>query len=293
MLTLVCWVGLASLPGAQTGAQPAAPRIPDRPSESPQVHPQHPPSGADPQHKAPPLSDEKVRTLPNLSKRQGWPNPVADNETYSFLQFDPFEYRRDRDADVLRWDILGWRGGDRQRFWFKSEGNQAFTRNKVNQADLQFLYGRLISPFYDFQIGLRYDQRWGAAPYRGRAFLVIGLQGLAPGRFEVEPVLFISQEGNVSARFTASYNSQITQRLILQPRFEINAAFSELKALGYASGLNEVEFGLRLRYELRREFAPYIGFSWSYTRGSSDAFGRRIDEEGWQFSLIAGVRAWF
>ena len=261
------------------GAQTAMPPMSDMP--------------AVPSRQTPTPPNKKVPTLPDLAPRKGWPNPVFDSETYSYLLFDPLEYRRDKDADALRWDIVGWRGGDNRRFWFKSEGSHTFASNKTNQADLQFLYGRQISPFYDFQIGLRYDQRWGAVHYNSRAFLVLGLQGLAPGRFELEPSLFISQEGNVSGRFTASYDSQVTQRLILQPRFEISAAASKLKALGYAAGLNEVEFGLRLRYEIHRNFAPYIGFSWSYTHGSSDSVGRNTNESGWQFSPVAGLRAWF
>lgn len=285
LFALACGLAAASVSANSASAQTPLPTMPDMPAQHSE------PSQVPQQTPKPP--DSKVRTLPNLSPRKGWPSPVADNEIFSYLLLDPVEYRRDKSADVLRWDITGWRGGDKQRFWFKSEGNHAFASNKVSQADVQLLYGRLISPFYDFQIGLRYDQRWGAVHYNSRAFLVLGLQGMARGRFDVEPALFISQEGNVSARFTATYDSQITQRLILQPRFEISGAASELKALGYASGLNEVEFGMRLRYEVRREFAPYIGFSWSYTKGGSDNFGRNTNDGGWQFSPVAGVRAWF
>lgn len=287
MIALFC----AGTVDAQTTQKPDMPPA----ASAKTMPPMDMPSGASKTNKAvlPGTRASGVPTLSNLSLHKGWPSPVSDNETYGYLLFDPLEYRRDKNADVLRWDIVGWQGGDKQRFWFKSEGSHAFAFNKINQADVQLLYGRLIAPFYDFQIGLRYDQRWGTVRYNSRGFFVVGLQGLAPGRFEVEPALFISQEGNISARFTASYDSQITQRLILQPRFEISAAATELKALGYAAGLNEVEFGLRLRYEIQRNFAPYIGFSWSYTNGSNDNFGRNVNESGWQFSPVAGIRAFF
>ena len=295
LFALACGLAASSLSALPTGAQTAQkPNAP--PADSAKaMPPMEMPTGTPRPNKAvlPATRASGAATLPNQSLHKGWPSPVSDNETFSYLLFDPLEYRRDKEGDVLRWDILGWMGGDKQRFWFKSEGNHTFASKTTNQGDLQMLYGRLIAPFYDLQIGLRYDQRWGAVRYNSRAFFALGLQGLAPGRFSVEPALFISQEGNVSARFTASYDSQITQRLILQPRFEISGAATELKALGYVAGLNEVEFGLRLRYEIRREFAPYIGFSVSYTQGSSDSIGGKAGGGAWQFSPVVGVRAWF
>lgn len=249
---------------------------------------------------APRLSRPTVRlgqnksNQPNLVPGKSWPKPVADDAIYSFLLFDPLELRREGDSTVLRYDAVGWRGGDRERLWFKSEGNQTFSGNEANQQDFQLLKGRLISPWFDFLYGLRYEQRYGpGVPYRGRAYFSIGLQGLAPYRFEIEPFLFISQEGNVQVRFDASYSIQVTQRLILQPRFEINGAFSRLAAMGVEPGINETEFGLRLRYEIRREFAPYIGYVFSSTRGSTTAYGRRDVSSQSNRGFVLGLRMWF
>ena len=231
---------------------------------------------------------------PNLTPRLQWPSPVTDNADFSFFLLDPFELRREDGGTVLRYDIVGWRGGDRDRIWFKSEGNQSLSGNEVNQADFQILKGRLISPFFDFLYGLRYEQRYGpGVPYRGRPYFSVGLQGIAPYRFEIEPFLFLSPEGNVQLRFTGSYSVQVTERLVLTPRIEVNGALSRLAAMGVEPGINELEFGLRLRYEIRRDFAPYIGYVWSNTGGSSDAYGRRSTGRQSNQGFVLGLRRWF
>lgn len=228
-----------------------------------------------------------TRTLDNLSLGRDVPPPVADQQQFGFLLFDRLEYGR----DGLHWDLLGWRGGDLHRWWFKSEGAQS-TRGRGGEADLQLLRGRLISPFLDLQYGLRYEGQWGDGT-RGRAFAVIGLQGLAPYRYEIEPALFISQDGDVSARFTATYDMLLTQRLILQPRLETNLALQKVERFGVGSGLNDLELALLLRYEIRREFAPYIGLSWRNSFGDTARFRRREGEDPHQLRLVFGVRAWF
>lgn len=228
-----------------------------------------------------------TRTLDNLSPGRDLPPPVADQQQFGFLLFDRLEYGR----DGLHWDLLGWRGGDLHRWWFKSEGAQS-TRGRGGEADLQLLRGRLISPFLDLQYGLRYEGQWGDGT-RGRAFAVIGLQGLAPYRYEIEPALFLSQDGDVSARFTATYDMLLTQRLILQPRLETNLALQKVERFGVGSGLNDLELALLLRYEIRREFAPYIGLSWRNSFGDTARFRRREGEDPHQLRLVFGVRAWF
>lgn len=215
------------------------------------------------------------------------PQPVADSGQFSFLLFDRLEYG----ADGLHWDLVGWRGGDVHRWWFKSEGDQSL-RGRGGEADLQFLRGRLIAPFLDLQYGLRYEGQWGDGT-RGRAFAVIGLQGLAPYKYEIEPALFISQDGDVSARFTATYDMFLSQRLILQPRFEANAAIQRVERFGVGSGFNDVELALLLRYEIRREFAPYIGISWKNSFGDTARYLRREGLDPSRFQVLVGVRAWF
>jgi copper resistance protein B len=236
---------------------------------------------------------ESTPTLPNLADRSSWPSPVADTALYSFVLFDLLEYQRTSDLDALRWDILGWLGGDYNRFWFKSEGRKVFSSRESSEVEAQALYGRLIAPFFDVQVGLRYDQRLQRGANPTRVYAVIGLQGLAPYWFDIEPTLFISNKGKVSARLTATYDVLLSQRLVLQPRLEINAAFQKDEAIGIAAGLNDVELGGRLRYEIRREFAPYIGVTWKESIGATHRLTTREGGDPSHLAFVAGVRLWF
>lgn len=222
-----------------------------------------------------------------------WPSPVDDDATHSYFLAEIFEYRWNKGDDTTNWDVFGWYGGDYNRLWIKSEGF-ASTGKTSGDADFQLLYGRLVSSYFDFQVGLRYEQLWDAAGSdHSRGLASIGFQGLAPYYFDLEPTLFISQDGDVSARFTATYDILLTQRLILQPRLDGNAAVQDTKKFGVGSGLNELEVGCRLRYELSREFAPYIGISYGRRFGETVDFARSDGEDLFTWSFVSGVRFWF
>lgn len=284
------------MPGMDMPASPApaAPPASQSPMDRGAISEPETAAPAMPMEKSGLRSDgDGVKTLPNLIDRGGWPEPVADRMPFGSLLFDLLEYSAAEGTDFARWDILGWRGGDYQRVWFKSEGTRNFPSRAGGDAEVQVLYGRLIAPFFDFQAGLRYDRQWGRDGSRGRALAAIGVQGLAPYQYEVEPTLFISQNGDVSARFTVSKDLLFTQRLILQPRFETNAAVQSVKRFGVGKGLNDVEFGLRLRYEIRREFAPYIGVSWRRSFGETARFLRSDGRDADTWQVLAGVRLWF
>lgn len=225
---------------------------------------------------------------------KNWPQPIEDNQPFGFLLFDQLEYRIKNNADnTVRWDIQGWYGGDYNRLWVKTEGEWRTQGERGGEAEAQALYSRLVAPFWDFQIGLRYDQFSGADFDRGRGFAVIGLQGLAPYRFEVEPALFISQDGDVSARLTATYDLLLTQRLILQPRLDFDAALQSAEDFGVGSGINSFGLGLRMRYEFTREFAPYIGVHWLRRFGETADIAERDGGEVEDLALVFGVRLWF
>jgi copper resistance protein B len=245
-------------------------------------------------HEGMPHAAAGTTTLPNLADQSGWPSPVDDTTTYSFLLFDLLEYQRTTDGlNALRWDILGWIGGDYNRFWFKSEGSNVFSLRESGEVEAQALYGRLIAPFFDLQVGLRYAQRLQRGSNPTRVYAVVGLQGLAPYWFDIEPTLFISNTGRVSARLTATYEILLSQRLVLQPRLEINGAFQKDEAIGTAAGLNDVELGGRLRYEIRREFAPYIGVTWKESIGATHRLTVREGGDPSYLAFVAGVRLWF
>ncbi len=206
---------------------------------------------------------------------------AADDDLYSFVQADRLEY-----ADALVWDLQGWIGDDYHKLWAKAEGEYD---DDVEENELQLLYSRAFSPFFDWQVGLRRDFR----PTPSRTQLVLGIQGLAPQWFEIDAAAFVSEDGDVSARFEAEYDLLLTQRLVLQPRLEVEVAFSDVPELGTGSGLNSTDLGIRLRYEFSRKFAPYVGVSWIRLYGDTADLARVAGADDNEVSALVGIRAWF
>lgn len=204
-----------------------------------------------------------------------------------WFQGDRLETQARQGTDLYLWDIQGYYGGPTQRLWFKSEGEGAWG-SAPEDAEVQALYARAFAPFWDVQAGLRHDI---AGPDTTHA--VIGVQGLAPYMFEIDAALFLSHRGDLTARIEAEIDQRITQRLILQPRIEANLAAQDIAVLGIGAGLDQIEAGARLRYEIRREFAPYIGIEQSWRTGRSADFARARGEDPSTTSIIAGIRFWF
>lgn len=221
----------------------------------------------------------------------GWPKPLSDTQFYSFVLFDQFEYRHG--ADVLHWDVLGWFGGDYNRLWIETEGDHRTDGDGGEIEKLDVLYGRLIAPFWDLQAGLGYQRLYGPGPDYDRFFAVVGLQGLAPYGLELDANLRISEDGDISADLEAEYDLLLTQRLILQPRFATDFAVQEVETFGVGQGFNSVRLGLRLRYEIRREFAPYIGVTWMQKFGETADLSRAENEDSEDLSFMVGLRFWF
>ncbi|MCK6103961.1 copper resistance protein B [Brevundimonas diminuta] len=188
------------------------------------------------------------------------------------------------------WDVGGWTGGDINRFWWKSEGGGDFGGDGEVEGEVQALYSRAVAPFWDVQAGVRQDFREGG---EDTTHLVLGIQGLAPYWFEVDGAAFLSTEGDLTARFEAEYDQRITQKLILQPRVEVEASASDIPELQLASGLTHVSAGVRLRYEFKKEFAPYVGVEWSSDLGGTADLTRAMGGEPEHTRVVVGVRAWF
>ena len=206
-----------------------------------------------------------------------------------FVLLEELEYAPGNVQRPVNLDGRMWYGGAYQRLWVRAEGEQTTALGEnVGEGEAQVLYGRLIDPFWDAVIGVRVDRSWGHES-DGRVHLAIGLLGLAPYRFELEPTIFVSTEGDVSARFEAEFPVLITQRLIAEPVFEVNAALQGVPRFGVRSGLNDYEFGLRVRYEIIREIAPYVG--WSRTRrfGDGGTVGEPASSDN---QLVVGIRLW-
>ncbi len=229
----------------------------------------------------------------SLERPEDWPSPVMDNEIHSFFLADLLEYNPSGTAGALEWDLLGWVGGDYHRIWLRSEGTQRGRLSDGGIGDIELLYGRMISAFFDLQAGIAHERLWGQGRQASRFQGVLSLEGLAPYSFEVEPALFVSQKGDISARFTASQDFLLTQRTIMQLRIETNAAIQEVEEFGVGSGFNDLSLGLRLRYEFRREVAPYVGLTWNTQFGEEAQFQQSGGPEVSGLALVGGVRAWF
>ena len=190
--------------------------------------------------------------------------------------------------DGYAWNAEAWYGGDINRFWLKTEGEGDFGEGP-EQAEVQALYSRSLDPWWNLQAGVRYDLR----PDPERAHLVVGVKGLAPYWFEIDAALFLSEKGDLTARFEAEYDQRLTQKLILQPRVEFDLAAHDVPEIGLGSGLSQAELGLRLRYEFVPEFAPYVGVQYERKFGDTADFSRARGEGGGGWSLLLGVRTWF
>jgi len=205
-----------------------------------------------------------------------------------FFGADRLEYQRREEADTALWDLQAWWGGDYNKAWLKTEGEWRDGPG-LESAELQLLFSRAIASYWDLQAGIRHDFE----PDPDTSYLTFGLQGLAPYLFHVDLAGFISEDGDLSARAEVEYDLRITQRWILQPRLELDAAFNDVPEREISSGVTALEAGLRLRYEIRPEFAPYLGIEYSRAYGASADAERDegFSAGGWGF--ILGLRAWF
>lgn len=197
------------------------------------------------------------------------------------------EYQARSGADGYRWEGQAWFGGDINRFVVKSEGEG--TRGEgVEAAEVQALYSRAVGAYTDLQAGVRQD----VEPY-GRTYATVGFESLLPYWFDVEGAAFLSTKGDVLARLEGTYDLRLTNRLILQPRAELNFAAQNTPETRTGSGLSNAELGLRLRYEIRREFAPYIGVSWDQKAGKTADYARARGQGAEATSVVVGIKAFF
>lgn len=218
--------------------------------------------------------------------------PAADKALYSFVFVEKLE-AAPLDSDVpLELEGL-WRVGDSyDSVWLKIEA-EADIPSREGEGEAQLLYSRILSAFFDVQVGVRADVGYEENDARARPQLVLGLEGLAPYFFELEPAIFVSLEGHLSARLEASYDLLITQRLVLTPDVEVNVAVQEVEEWGIGSGLNDIELGARLRYEIVREVAPYMGVKWVRGFAGSAELAEAAGQPVSETQFVAGARVWW
>ena len=217
----------------------------------------------------------------------GHGHAVHDKALNSLLLVDRLEWQDAAEGSALNWDLKGWIGGDIDRLWLRSEGERS--RGVTEAAELQTLWGHAISPWWDVVGGLRQDFKPGPA----QTWAALGLQGLALYNFEAEATAFLGEGGQTALRLKGEYDLLLTNRLILQPSVEVNLYGRDDPRRGVGAGLAETEAGLRLRYEIRREFAPYVGVTWNRSHGETARLAREEGAERSDTRLVLGLRFWF
>jgi copper resistance protein B len=224
----------------------------------------------------------------DLSQSAPWGSPIEDRRAYLHVMLNQLEGRFGASGNSFRWEGEAWAGTDRNRLWLKSEGEVA-PDGSVEDGQQEVFYDRPITTYFDLQAGVRSDI--DSAP--GRTWAAFGIQGLAPYFFEVGATAYASSSGHYAAKLEVSYDQLLTQRLILQPQIEMNFYTKNDPARGVGSGLSDIDTGLRLRYEISRKFAPYVGVAYAGKFGPTRRLARAAGERSDDLRFVAGVRTWF
>ncbi len=298
MRTWLLVVMLALLPAA-SNAQPApsppaqpgthdghgghsAPVVPTRPSGDAQ--------GARPEQEDAPLPPF-IPVLTDADREAAFPrlggHAVHDQSINTFVLFDQLEWQTGGGEGVLNVDSKGWIGQDVNRLWFRGEGEGE--RSDLEHAEAHVLYGRAVARWWDVVAGVRQD----VGPGPNRTWAAVGVQGLAPYWFEVEATAYVGAEGRTHVRLETEYELLITNRLVLQPLAEVEIYGKSDPERGIGAGLSSADFGLRVRYEFKREFAPYVGVTWNHKFFDTADYAREDGDSVRSTRLALGVRLWF
>ena len=212
---------------------------------------------------------------------------MADNKPLGKLLIDQLEAYDGRAGGAQRWDAEAWYGNDLNKLWLRSEGDRR--RGTLEEGDVEAFWNHAVAPYWSTQLGVRQDL--GVGP--GRSWAAFGVQGLAPYWFELEATGYVGQAGRTAARLRATYELLLSQRLILQPEAEVNLYGRNDPQRRIGSGVSDVQLGLRLRYEIRRQFAPYVGVNWVRRIGTTADYARQDHQPVFDPQLVAGLRLWF
>ncbi len=210
-----------------------------------------------------------------------------DDPFLTMITIDQLEKRDANSSKPFAWEVQGWAGYDLDKFVFKTEGERA--DGETEKAELQLLYSKAIDPYWDIQFGIRHD----FYPKPTQDWAVMALQGVAPYYFETDASLFIGEDGQTALRLESEYEMMLTQQWVLSPEIELNIHGKNDEEREVGSGLSNIEAGLRLRYEVKREFAPYIGIHWEKKIGKTADYAREEGEDTSDAQFVIGIRAWF
>jgi len=207
---------------------------------------------------------------------------MDDDARYGKFMVDQAEVH----DDTFSWDLDAWYGSDFDKLWLKSEGAQG---DDEDRFAVDVSWDHVFARWWSVQTGIRHEEREGEPS----TSLLLGLQGLAPQWFEIDARLYVDEHGGVSLHTEVDYDLLLTQRLVLQPDLKLTANDRTDISRGAGSGLSEMELGLRLRYELRREIAPYIGIRWMRNFGATADIARAAGRDDNEVQALAGLRFWF
>jgi copper resistance protein B len=244
-------------------------------------------------HQSPPvpLPPADVPPVTDEDRRAAFPDveghAVHDTAVHYYVLFDQLEWQTDGDTNALSVDNKGWVGGDRNRFWFRAEGD--VEAGDFDEVQAHALYGRMVARWWDLVAGVRQD----FSPGPGKTWAAVGIQGLAPYWFEVEATGYVGESWRTHLRLEVEYELLLTNRLVLQPLVELEIYGKDIPENGIGAGFSSSDMGLRLRYEIRRELAPYVGITWGRKYGGTADLARADGDEASGARLAFGLRAWF
>jgi copper resistance protein B len=289
-IALVALLAAPAVVSAQAAATPGAtgPKQARGHSDRQAAHEQREPAAPSPQETyppgIPPVTDEdRKAAFPRLTSGHA----VHDDGVHYYVLFDQLEWQKGGERNGASWDNTGWIGRDVNRFWFRTEGEAEGSR--LSAAEAHALYGRAIHRWWDLVAGVRQD--FGPGP--ARTWAAVGIQGLAPYRFEVEATAYVGESGRTHLRMEGEYEWLLTNRLILQPLVEAQIYGKSDPERGIGAGLSSADAGLRLRYEFRRELAPYVGVTWNWKFFGTADFATASGDDTSGVRLATGVRVWF
>lgn len=236
------------------------------------------------EHVAPDPPQSHVHAMPygEMAEMMG----MDDRARYGKVMLDRLEWR-DADVSTYEWEAAAWYGGDFNKVWLETEGEHV--DGSTTDANIELHWDRILTAWWSTRLGGRHD--FGDGP--ARSWLAFGVAGLAPGFIETEVMAYVGDSGRTALHLSAEYDLLITQRLVLQPEGELHFYGSDDPERLIGAGLSDLELGLRLRYEFRREIAPYLGVSWTKRFGDSADLAEAAGEEPDELSFVAGIRLWF
>jgi copper resistance protein B len=287
---LICVVPVLSAQFAQSAEDHSQHRVEPNQAESVDPHAHHKPpeneaaTASERAHVPPPPPSLVMESMSN--ERMIELMQMEDDAALGMIAIDEIEWREVDDGQAQAWDAYAWYGTDYHKVWMKTAGERL---DGEATGRVELLWDRIFTPWWSVQAGVRQD--FSAGP--SKTWVAIGVQGLTPYLFDIEATLYVGEEGRVAGRFSAEYDMRFTQRLVLRPHVELNAYSEDDTENAIGSGVSDVALGLRLRYELRRELAPYIGMQWEWKVGSTADLVSTSGQEAGETFFVAGLHAWF